>query len=216
MKDLRLFTASAVLAALLFAPSCRLFRKSTAVPPPPPPPPAPTETEPASAPAEKPKQVSIPTPPEISPQHPDLTQPSPSQVEGKLPPPPRKRRHTRSAHTREVPPEQAGEPAAPTPPPAPAAAPEETALPVPQVEQIFTPEQRQSYLDEIEANIGRAQRVVDSVQSRALTREQKTDVARIREFIAQAKDAREADLFRARNLAERASILAQDLNRSLQ
>ena len=214
MKDVPLLTASAVLAAMLFAPSCRLFRKSPKAAPAPPPAAVPTETVPEPTHAEKPKQVTIPTPPEISPQHPDLTQPSPPQPEGKLPPPPRKRRSTRSARSRETTPEQTSEPAQPASAQAPT--PEETALPVPQVEQIFTPEQRQTYLDEIEANIGRAQKVVDSVQGRGLTSEQKTDLARIREFIAQAKDAREADLFRARNLAERANILAQDLSRSLQ
>ncbi len=154
----------------------------------------------------------MPSPPVISPQHPDLTQQTPpTPPEEKLPPPPKKR-GSRSARTREVP----AEPPADQTPAAQAPDPGETAAPVPQLEQILTPEQRQAYLEEIDTNIGRAQKTVDAVQGRHLSAEQKTDLARVREFIEQAKEARKGDLFRAKNLSERASILAEDLNRSVQ
>jgi hypothetical protein len=153
-----------------------------------------------------PREVTLPEPPEMPPQSADLDQEPPAQPAEKLPPAPRRTRGSRSVRVRET----AEQPAEPAP------AQQEEAAPVPQLEQILSPEQRQTYLDEIEANIGRAQRTVDSVQRRRLSAEQRTDLARIREFIVQAKEARKTDLFRARNLAERAGILAEDLNRSVQ
>ena len=138
----------------------------------------------------------------ISPQGPNLNQQPPASAAEKLPPPPRRRR-TRPREQQE-----------PAPPAAPA---EETAAaPVPQLEQILTPEQRQAYIDEIDTNVGRAQKTVDSLQGRRLNRDQKTYLARVRAFIDQANEARKTDLFRAKNLAERASVLADDLLRSIQ
>ncbi len=87
---------------------------------------------------------------------------------------------------------------------------------VPQLEQILTAEQQQAYNDEIDRNISRAQRTVTTLNGRRLSGEQQTYLDRIRTFLQQASEARKSDLFRARNLAERASVLADDLAKSLQ
>jgi hypothetical protein len=51
---------------------------------------------------------------------------------------------------------------------------------------------------------------------KSLNGEQKVYLDRVRAFIQQANEARKTDLFRAKNLAERASVLADDLYRSVQ
>jgi hypothetical protein len=189
-----------ILAAL--APSCRIFRKpakSPAAPPAPAPAAAASQSSGAKSGA---NQFVLPAPPEISPQGPDLNRRPPATAAAKLPPPPRRRK----ARPREQP--ETAPPAAPT---------EETAAaPVPQLEQVLTPEQRQAYIDAIDRNLGRAQKTVDSLEGRRLNRDQKTYLARVRAFIDQANEARKTDLFRAKNLAERASVLADDLLRSMQ
>jgi hypothetical protein len=88
--------------------------------------------------------------------------------------------------------------------------------PLPPLEQILTPEQRQAYLEAIDRNLGRARRTLEALRNRRLNDEQRTYLERIRAFIQQASDARQTDLFRARNLSERASVLAEDLLRSVQ
>jgi hypothetical protein len=117
-----------------------------------------------------------------------------------LPPPPRRRVRPRPRENAETP----------------APAPEPPAAPLPRLEQILTPEQRQAYIADIDRNIANAQRTVALLQRRRLTRDQMTYLARIRAFIQQADEARKADLFRAKNLAERASVLADDLLKSVQ
>jgi len=125
----------------------------------------------------------------------------PPPSEERLPPAPRPPRRARARETAEVP----------------AAQPEPTPLAqVPQLEQILSPEQQQAYNDEIDRNISRAQRTVSALNGRRLSGEQQTYLDRIRTFLQQASEARKSDLFRARNLAERASLLADDLAKSLQ
>jgi len=186
----------AVLALALGTPSCVPIpfhhkHRARFVPPPP-------------APVRPLRQVALTDPPEISAAQPDLTRSGPSvgrQVEVGPPPAPR--------HPRPRPHEEADTPppAAPEPP---------TAVALPQFEQILTPEQRRTYTEEIEKNISNAQRAVVAVQSRRLNHDQETYLARVRTFIEQANEARKADLFRARNLAERANVLADDLLKSVQ
>ena len=194
MRRKRIFLLAALALATL-TPSCTLFHKSAKVAPAPPPAPAPR----APAQPPKPREVTLPAPPEIPPQQPDLGQPRPNIPGEELPPPPRRR--TRPAH-----PQQADTPAPVPEPPA----------PLPQFEQVLPPEQRQAYVEEIEKNLANARRVVAVLQGRRLSRDQTTYLARIRAFIAQANEARKTDLFRARNLSERASVLADDLLRSVQ
>ncbi len=202
MTGLRLLALTAALLVAALAPSCRIFRKSSkSVAPPPAPAPAQSASQP-SRPKSGERQVVLPSPPEISPQNPDLNQQPPVAATEELPPPPRRRRAR---------PHDQQEPAPPA-----ASAEETTAAPVPQLEQVLTPEQRQAYIDAIDTNLGRAQKTVDSLQGRRLNRDQRTYLARVRAFIDQANEARKTDLFRAKNLAERASVLADDLLRSIQ
>jgi hypothetical protein len=151
----------------------------------------------------KPREVALPAPPEIPATEPDLGRTGPSLPGEPLPPPPRRRPKPR-------PHEDADET------PAPAPAPEPPAVPLPQFEQILTPEQRQAYTEEIERNIADARKAVAALEGRRLNAEQATYLARVRAFIEQANEARKADLFRARNLAERARVLAEDLLKSVQ
>jgi hypothetical protein len=207
----------------MLAPSCSLFHKSSKATAPPP---APAPSQPAAKPAPKPEEnVALPAPPQISPQKPDLTKQPPSQpAAGKLPPRPRDRRGSR-AHGQPQPQENAAtgqqapaqQPAAASPTPAQPQAPEEgAAAEVPELEQILTPQQRQAYIEEIDSNVGRAQKTVETLQGRHLDGDQKVYLDRVRAFIDQAREARKTDLFRAKNLSERASVLAEDLMRSVQ
>ena len=162
------------------------------------PPPAPTVAKPVPP---KPEQVSLPPAPELPPQTPQIS--VPPSTPGKVPPPPRRRATNPRPRPAPEP------PAAPEPAPPPAG-------PVPQLGQILTVEQQQAYNEEIDRNIARAQRALAGLNGRRLTSEQQTYLDRIRAFVQQALEARKSDLFRARNLAERASLLAADLSRSLQ
>jgi hypothetical protein len=200
MKKTRLLLTAALILAT-FTPSCRLFRKSSKAAPAPVPAPAPAPPAPSAQPASpKPQQPEhLPLPPEVSPERPNLNQQPPEAPAEKLPPPPR--RPVRPSHPRE------GTETSP---------PEAAPPPVPQLEQILTPEQRQAYNEDIDKNIGNALKTVAALQNRRLSREQKTYLARIRAFIEQANQARKTDLFRAKNLSERASVLADDLLKSVQ
>jgi len=187
----------AALALVVMTPSCALFHKRKTAPAPPP---APAPAAPAVRP--KPREVFLPAPPEIGAAEPDLSQAGPSLPSEPLPPPPRRRPKPRPHEDADA--------------PSPAPEPEPPAVPVPQFEQILTPQQRQAYTEEIDRNIASAQRAVAALEGRRLSRDQVTYLARVRAFIEQANEARKADLFRARNLAERASVLAEDLLKSVQ
>jgi hypothetical protein len=86
---------------------------------------------------------------------------------------------------------------------------------LPQLEQILTQQQQRAYNEEIDRNIVRTQRTLSALAGHRLNEEQRTYLERIRAFLAQAEEARKSDLFRARNLAERATLLADDLLRSV-
>jgi len=178
---------AAAMMLALFSPACH---RSKPQPPPAPPPPL---VNPAPPPARNPEEAR-PVPPEIPPQtlgvQPPLLEPL------QVPPPPR-RRPRPSAPAAETPP-------APPPPP------------LPQLEQILTQQQQKAYNDEIDRNIARARQTLAALAGHRLNEEQRTYLERIRAFLAQAEEARKSDLFRARNLAERASLLADDLLRSVQ
>jgi hypothetical protein len=143
--------------------------------------------------------VAIPNPPEIPPQAPNISQPP---VEpGKLPPAPRRKTARGPATQPPVETAPAPQPSPPSPPP--------------QLEQVLTPERQKAYNDEIDAHMARCQRTLAGLAGRRLNSEQQTYLDRIRAFLKQAEEARRTDLFRARNLAERASLLADDLLRSV-
>ena len=215
MKSSRVYALCAVLVLAMSAPSCGLFHRSAKTVPPPP---SPASAQPSPTPAsegstQKPEQVAIPAPPQISPQKPDLSQISPA-TSAQLPPPPHRRK--RSARAQNTEPAVAAAPPAQQSPPAEQPAGAGSQAPVSQLEQLLSPEQVQSYNDTIDRNIRNAQQKIGALNGRQLTAEQKTYLDRIRSFIDQSTAARKTDLFRARSLAERASVLAEDLLRSIQ
>jgi hypothetical protein len=189
------FTLVAALALATLTPSCRLFHRSPKqVPFAPPPPVQPAQT--------KPQVVEMPPQPDIPPQGPDLSQQAPQTPSEPLPPAPRRHRPPHARESAE---------AAPA-----AAVPEQPPAAIPELEQILTPQRRQAYNEEIERDIAAAQKTVDALQGRRLSGDQTAYLLRVRAFIEQANQARTTDLIRARNLAERASVLAEDLRRSVQ
>jgi outer membrane biosynthesis protein TonB len=200
MTGFRACVLATALTLSLLSPSCRLFHRSAKTKFTPPPPPAPTA--PASKPDPQTSQTGaqIPAPPEIQPQAPNISQPPVGP--GKLPPPPRRK--------------TVRQPAAPPPAEtAPASQPQPPAPP-PQLEQVLTAEKQKAYNDEIDNHISHTQRTLAALGGRRLNGEQQTYLDRIRAFLKQAEEARKIDLFRARNLAQRASLLADDLVRSVQ
>ena len=94
------------------------------------------------------------------------------------------------------------------------AQPETPAAPVPQLGQMLSADQRRQYNQLIDQAIRRAQErlgvVLNSSNSRP-NEEQLATIKRIRAFIRQADDARLQDLTIAKNLADRAVLLAEDL-----
>lgn len=141
-------------------------------------------------------------PPDVEPEAPDVAQ-QPQLDVPKLPPY-KAKRPPRTVRAKDNAPE-------PEPETEVASAP-----PLPQLEQILTPEQRSEYNRLIDSNLGRAQRTVELLNARHLNSEQSTYRDRIKEFIQQAEEARKHDLVRAKNLAERAGLLADDLVKSVQ
>jgi len=120
-----------------------------------------------------------------------------------------------------APPRARGKRPAPSPPAAPpqqpaAASPTAPAQPAPQLAEILTPQQQQDYNRTIDARLERARRNLGLLKTRTLTPEQQVTADRIQTFIRQAGEARKDDLAAARNLAERADLLADDLIRSLE
>jgi hypothetical protein len=91
--------------------------------------------------------------------------------------------------------------------------PETPAAAVPQLGQILSAEQRKQYNQLIDQAIRRTQERLDVVlaNSARLNEEQHAIIKRIRAFIRQAQEGREQDLMVARNLADRALLLAEDL-----
>lgn len=200
MTSTRALVLALALTLALGSSSCRLFRRSAKAVPPPPPPPALSKTSTAP-----PKPAETPPPPELPPGQPNLGQPLPAQAP-KLPAPPKRRA------SRKVP----AKPAPAPPPPEPAPAPEPPPPPVPELAQILTVQQQQEYNQAIDRSIYRAQRNLAALGGRRLNPEQSLAVERIKTFVQQALEARKTDLIRAKSLAERADVLAEDLLRSIQ
>jgi hypothetical protein len=92
----------------------------------------------------------------------------------------------------------------------------ETVQPPPQqpefrLGQALTPEQQRANNALIDRHLQQATQALGSIGNRPLTNEQRSSVAQIRGFIDQARQMRGTDIVRARSLAERADVLAQDL-----
>ena len=82
--------------------------------------------------------------------------------------------------------------------------------------RILTPEERETFNESIEESLSAAQRSLAVVLQRSPNPEQTDEVKRVRAFIRQAEATRKRDLPLAKNLAERAKLLAEDLARSVQ
>jgi len=205
-KSIRVFAVVLALAAG----SCRLLHR-TPKQSPASAPPKPVATAPAPEPSPPPEQAPKPAeqvlvpPPSLPPGQP-ASAPQPPPVQTATPPPPETRRRARAAP----------KPAAPVSEPEPVAEAPKPAAPLPQLQQILTPEQQRECNEVINQSLSRAQRTLVAFDGRRVTREQETSIARIRTFIQQAEQARKTDLLTARALAERADVLARDLLKSVQ
>lgn len=96
--------------------------------------------------------------------------------------------------------------------PKPVAAPPALDTPAtPKIVQIFSPERERQLTREYNDSMDGAQRVLEKAAGKNLTAEQRDKVAQIRDFVTQAKQAKEQDLVTAVSLASHADILAKDL-----
>jgi len=96
----------------------------------------------------------------------------------------------------------------------PPAANEAVSAPMPSLGQILSAEQRRAYNEMIDRSIGAARKNLSGLAGRDLGPAQTAAMSRIRGFIQQAEVTRESDLALAKNLADRALLLAEDLARS--
>ena len=189
-------------AVLLVLPGCNPFRRSRT--PQVPPAPAPSEVESPSGTkgeSETPKQLELPEPPQIE-------QPSPTSIPA-LP---------IEAEPAEVPPpmQQPSRPPSTTPP-KPESEQEvvtETPILAPQIRQLLTPLQEQQYNQEIDESLKSVQASLAILSERSLDKDQSEALERIHAFLQQTLETRRVDLVTARSLAQRADLLAQDLERT--
>jgi hypothetical protein len=195
-------TLALVLLALLPVGACGRKRADASTPPPAPRVSRAPRPQPPPGPVSEPQTVTeLPSPQPVPPDAvPDTPGPlvTPPVPETSPQPEPSPRRPVASA------PPATNESA--TPPEMPAAS-------VPQLGQMLSPDQRQKFNQAIDQAIRKAQERLEVVlvNSAKLNEEQHTTIKRIRAFIRQAEEARGQDLTIARNLADRAQLLAEDL-----
>lgn len=197
----------AALALLAGLPGCARHRADAA----PAPPPAPIRTqapaaEPPPGPLSEPQtRAELPTPQAVP--------------EGAAPDP----RGPFANHAPEAPEQPAEPPTAKAPvrtvaeaPSASAATPSEPqqTSSVPQLGPLISDEQREIFQNEIDRNLDLTRASLDALMGRRLTADQAEGVRRIREFIRQVEESRGTDAALARNLSERARLLAEDLVRN--
>jgi hypothetical protein len=85
---------------------------------------------------------------------------------------------------------------------------------VPQLGPLISDQQRQIYQREIDRNLDQTRAALNTLMGKRLTADQGEGVRRIREFLRQVDESRASDVALARNLAERARLLAEDLVRN--
>ena len=164
--------------------------------------------------------------------------PAPAPAEAPTPPVPTQAPPTTPAPTTVPPPQNPPQQEKPSPlgPPATQAPQSPPALPPPQSQQpppprrtpqtgpgtqaprlgdILTLDQQRQYNAAIDQSLARAQRSLESIANRQLTKEQHAVVSQVQGFIQQAQTTRKSNLTAARSLAERAEVLARDLAGSL-
>jgi hypothetical protein len=98
-------------------------------------------------------------------------------------------------------------PTRPTPPSTPAAEPPAP----PRLSPVLPADTRRTYTRELDESLARVSHALEFLATRNLTADQAADRDKIRTFQKQAEQYRDQDLVLAKNLAERADKLAQDL-----
>jgi len=104
----------------------------------------------------------------------------------------------------------------PTPPPSVATPttppPTQQQQPPTRLGQIYTPEEQREYNRIIDESLNRVKRLLDALARKNLSADQQVEVSRITNFQKLAEQSRDSqDLLTAKNFAQRADTLAQDL-----
>lgn len=161
----------------------------------------------------KPKVAATPPQPHPVVTAPPVTtpEPEPAQQPQVQPEPPQQVPTPAPAQPQPAPVPPKPKPVVPTPkPPAPAPAPAP-----PSFGQILSPQQQTELRNSYQQNAQFARQVLGQVKGRALSREQAETANRIRSFLSQADEAQAKDPATAAQLAQRAQILARDLQSAL-
>jgi hypothetical protein len=79
---------------------------------------------------------------------------------------------------------------------------------------IVSPEQQRQLNAAIDLSLSHAQASLAAVANREANKAQQTEMDQVRKMIQQAQSSRQSDLPGAKSLAERAEILAKDLEAS--
>jgi hypothetical protein len=100
------------------------------------------------------------------------------------------------------------------PPEAPVVEEPSTASDLPQLSPLMSPAKRRAMEAELDQRLAKTRADLQRLMGRSLNGEQVAAVKRIQAFLKQAEDTRAQDLNLAKNLAQRAQVLAEDLVRS--
>jgi hypothetical protein len=149
----------------------------------------------------------LPPPPEIEGASLPEPGPAPPLADEALPPPPPKPiQASGGGTTRSV---------GPDPDPS-RSAPEEKVepSPVPQLTELLPEEKRWEYGQEVDRRLQNINQIIEELEKRPLKEEQMRLLDRVRVFVRQTTESRAGDLVTARNLSERAELLAEELERT--
>ena len=80
---------------------------------------------------------------------------------------------------------------------------------------MLTPEQERQYNTTLDQCLQRAQANIAIVSKRRLSKEQQGVMAQVQSFMEQSESTRKTNLTAAKSLAERADVLARELERSV-
>lgn len=86
--------------------------------------------------------------------------------------------------------------------------------PVPTLGPVLSQQEREQFEQELSRSTSRTQRLLAGLRKRSLTAQQQGAVNRVTALLSQAEELRASDLQTARNLAERAELLVNDLARA--
>lgn len=82
---------------------------------------------------------------------------------------------------------------------------------IPKLTTVLSDKERWEHNQEIDKNLVRINDLLGELDAGRLSAEQQTALDRIRAIVRQAMETRSTDLPAARNLAQRAALLAEDL-----